>query len=127
MNKLNFWWIGFIALVLLVIYATNLPQGNSSTPVGTASAAQEIQPSPTSVPVDHSAEIQACIQQANDTYTQSWNNNCQSNYNDCMSSGHISQAQCYQWWGGSCALGNTVAAQYSLDLQRNKNDCYREY
>lgn len=104
---------------------------SNAAPTGTIPATAQVAPVQSPVvaqpAVDRMAEIRACVQQANDAYTQTWNNDCQQNYNGCMSSGHISQTQCYSWYGGSCSLGNAVAAQLSLNLQRNKNDCYREY
>lgn len=78
------------------------------------------------VSVDTTNELNNCIQQATDAYTASWANNCQSEYNSCVSNG-VSESQCSSWYGGMCSLGNTVAGQLSSNLQRDKLDCYRQY
>lgn len=103
--------------------------------VATAQSPVVTQSAPVAQPtVDRMAEIRACVQQANDAYTETWNSNCQRGYDACMTpytadgiTINQSQQLCYSQWGGSCSLGNAVAAQLSLNLQRDKQDCYREY
>lgn len=75
---------------------------------------------------DTSTQLQSCLSDAANQYTASWQNNCQSNYAACIQGG-VSLNQCTLWWGGTCSLGNTVANQLLLNLQRAKTDCFREY
>lgn len=70
--------------------------------------------------------LNACLEQAEEAYSASWNNNCQSEYMRCVENG-ISDSQCTSWYGGTCSLGNTVAGNLSSNLQRDKLDCYRQY
>lgn len=70
--------------------------------------------------------LNSCLQQAEDAYSSSWENNCQSEYMRCVENG-VSDSQCTSWYGGMCSLGNTVAGNLSSNLQRDKLDCYRQY
>lgn len=70
--------------------------------------------------------LSSCLDTANSTYEESWQQNCQANLNACIGNG-VSEAQCTNWYGGMCKLGNTIASQLSNNLQRDKIDCFREY
>lgn len=121
---MSYYTWGLIAVVVgLIAYSSYTPPAKAlPTATPTEVKAVPVQ----TVSVDTSAQLDSCIEQANDSYTQSWQNNCTNEYNSCISGG-ISQSQCYSWYGGMCSLGNTVAAQLNTNLQRDKLGCYRQY
>lgn len=115
---------GLIAVVVgLLAYGSYTPQ-TKALPIAIP---VEIKAAPVqTVSVDTTAQLNSCIEQANDSYTASWQNNCTNEYNSCISGG-ISQSQCYSWYGGMCNLGNTTAAQLNTNWQRDKLNCFRQY
>lgn len=116
---------GLIAFVVgLIAYSSYTP---STKPIVTATLTPVLASPVQIVTVDRTAQINSCIQQADDLYTESWKNNCQQQYNSCMASGVISSTQCYSWYGDTCSLGNTTATQLNTNWQRDKLNCFRQY
>lgn len=105
--------------ILAAMYSGSTPKTEAIT---TPSPVQKVV-APT---VDTTGLLDSCLSRADQAYTASWQNNCQVNYNTCVQNG-VSTSQCANWYGGMCSLGNTAAGQLSINLQRDRTDCLREY